>query len=132
MFRQELKDRRGNDLIELGLQVERLDSSGVEFARGIRQESSHVTLVDAYALSLAKVNERVLLTGDRALSKLADECNVPCHGVLWLIDIIFESGQLDPISVFDGLEAIARHPRCRLPTAEIRARRERYSIQGRS
>ena len=132
MFRLELKNRMGNDLIELGLQVERVDSSGVELASSIRQESSHVTLVDAFALSLAKVGGRTLLTGDRALSKLAAERNVPCRGVLWLIDRIFESGQLDPRSVLDGLEAIARHPRCRLPAAEIRARRERYSIQDRS
>jgi hypothetical protein len=67
--------------------------------------------------------------GDGQLRELAGGENVECHGVLWLLDMMEEEGTgVQPL--YDGLFALAAHPRCRLPRRKITTRLERYRIIG--
>jgi hypothetical protein len=75
---------------------------------------------------LASSRAWTLLTGDGELRALAQAKKVQCFGVLWLCDQIFDSNTSDATMLLTGLEAIAGHPRCRLPRAEIAVRLEKY------
>ena len=127
LYRQELEDHDGNALIELGLRVEELDGDGVALALRYRQTLRSLSLPDSFALAFAKINDWTLLSGDSGLRELAGEEGVDCHGVLWLIDRMFEEGLAAGDELYASLQAIAGHPRCRLPKAEIRKRLRFYS-----
>ena len=122
LYQQELKDHGGGALIELGLSVEELDGEGVALALSYRRRRRSLSLPDSFALALAKFRAWTLLSGDGDLRELATEEKVACHGVLWLIDRLFEEGVEDGNRLCAGLRAIAAHPRCRLPKAEIHKR----------
>ena len=127
LYERELKDHGGEALLDRGLRIEELDSDGVVQALGYRQKKPSLSLPDSFALVLAAKNGWILLTGDRTLRELANEENVDCHGVLWLLDHMFEASVTSASKLCVGLEAISSHPRCRLPRSEIRKRLERYS-----
>ena len=122
LYQQELKDHGGGALIELGLSVEKLDGEGAALALSYRRRRRSLSLPDSFALALAKFRAWTLLSGDGDLRELATEEKVACHGVLWLIDRLFEEGVEDGNRLCTGLRAIAAHPRCRLPKAEIHKR----------
>lgn len=127
LYRQELAEHGGPALVELGLRVEELDGDGVALALGYRQAHRPLSLPDCFALALAKLNSWILLSGDRHLRELAANERVACHGVLWLIDRIFEEGLLPNPVLYARVQAIAAHPRCRLPTPDLRERLRRFS-----
>ena len=126
LYRQELQEHGGPALIQLGLRVDELDGDGVSLALGFRRNNPSLSLPDSFALALAKLNSWILLSGDGELRELALSEGVVCHGVLWLIDQVFEHGLASADQVCSCLQAIASHPRCRLPRHEIRARIRRY------
>ena len=99
--------------------MEELDGGEVALALDYRRRRWSLSLPDSFALALAKTRSWTLLSGDGELRKLAAERKVACHGVLWLIDRMFEE---DGDKLCAGLRAIAAHPRCRLPKSEIRKR----------
>lgn len=122
LYQRELKNHGGNNLLRLGLRIEELDSTGVACALRYRSKQPLISLPDSFALALAARNTWTLLTGDGALRRLANEEQVDCHGVLWLLDRMFEVSATSTNELYSGLEAISTHPRCRLPKAEIRKR----------
>ena len=128
LYERELKEHGGPDFIRLGLRVEgtgwRRES---RIALGYLRKHRSLSLPDSFALALAKTNSWTLLSGDRGLRELADEEEVACHGVLWLLDQIFEHHVIDRNNLSAGLAKIAAHPRCRLPKSEIRKRLLSYS-----
>ncbi len=126
LYKDELENYGGNALVKRGLRVEELDGRGVELAQRYRARRRSLSLPDSFALALAKTNTWTLLSGDRALRELAGEEEVDCHGVLWLIDRMFEAGVADRNALCAGLQAIRDHPRCRLPKTEIGKRLRRY------
>ena len=113
--------------MRLGLVVEQLDGDGVSRALACRQRSPALSLPDCFGLVLAKTHAWVLLSGDRALSRLATDEAVECHGVLWLLDKMNDAAVLNVRELYDGLTAISKHPRCRLPKSEIRRRLTSYA-----
>ena len=127
MYRQELAAHGGPALIKLGLLVEELDGEGVALALGYRQAHRPLSLPDCFALALAKLNSWILLSGDRHLRELAANERVACHGVIWVIDGIFEEGLLSNRELYTSIQVIAAHPRCRLPRPELRERLQRFS-----
>ena len=127
LYERELKDHGGPDFIGRGLRIEELDGDGVSLALGYRRKRRSLSLPDSFALALAKTNSWTLLSGDRGLRELASEEEVACHGVLWLLDQMFEHRVIDRNDLCDGLRKIATHPRCRLPKSEIRKRLLSYS-----
>ena len=127
LYERELKPHGGEDFIRLGLRVEELDGNAVALALGYRRKRRSLSLPDSFALALAKTSAWTLLSGDRGLRELAKQEDVDCHGVLWLLDRMFEHHVIDRSALCAGLDKIAAHPRCRLPRSEIRKRLLSYS-----
>ena len=127
LYERELKDHGGPELIRLGLRVEELDGDEVSIALSYLRRRRSLSLPDSFALALAKTNAWTLLSGDRELRELAEEEGIACHGVLWLLDRIFEHRVIDRSDLCAGLDKIAAHPRCRLPRSEVRKRLLSYS-----
>ena len=126
LYHREMQGDWGERLVQLGLRVEELSEQGVSNALRYRSERRTLSVPDTFALALAKEREWLLLTGDGQLRELAAGENVECHGVLWLLDLMEEAGIPGVQLLHDGLEALARHERCRLPRREITIRLERY------
>jgi uncharacterized protein YacL len=122
LYERELRDNSGADLLALGLRVESLDENEVERAQAYRRTHPRLALPDTFALTLAKNRRWLLLTGDGALRELAGAEQVECHGVLWLIDLMHAERAAEAAILRAGLERLSRHPRCRLPRAEIDVR----------
>ena len=128
LYERELREHGGPEFVRLGLRVEELDGNGVSLALGHLRKRRALSVPDSFALALAKTNGWMLLTGDRGLRELADEEAVRCHGVLWLLDRMFEHGVTSQEQLYVGLGKIAAHPRCRLPKGEIRKRLLSFSV----
>ncbi len=126
LYERELRGEWGDELIKLGLSVEELDGEGVALALRFRESTPSLSLPDSFALVLAKQRQWTLLTGDKVLRQLAIQEHTACYGVLWLIDQLNDQSIVTPAALLEGLQAIARHPRCRLPLAEIRVRLIRF------
>jgi hypothetical protein len=126
LYRRELADFGGPALVEVGLRVEELTGRELAAAQELRSAHPKLSLPDAYAYSLASARGWVLLSGDGELRTLARAERISCFGVLWLCDQLFEANVLEAEILAVGLEAIAAHPRCRLPRPEIAARISRY------
>ena len=122
LYERELRAFGGEDLRKRGLKVEALDGAGVALALEYRRTHPALSLLDSFALALAKVSVWTLLTGDADLRRLAESECVDCHGVLWLLDRLSEESAASRHELHAGLRAISIHPRCRLPKAEIRKR----------
>jgi hypothetical protein len=122
LYARELAGFGGPELVARGLRVEALVSQEVVIAQNVRVARPRLSLPDAYALASAR--GWTLLTGDGELRALAQADHMPFHGVLWLLDQFFAF--VEATTIVAGLETIASHPRCRLPSAEIKVRLERY------
>ncbi len=127
LYERELKNQGGAELMRLGLVVEPLDGDGVSRALEYRKRVPALSLPDCFGLALAQTLSWVLLSGDKLLSQLAADEAVECHGILWLLDKMDAAGVADIRELRDGLTAISRHPRCRLPKSEIRRRLTSYA-----
>ena len=101
------------------MRIEELDGDGVALALQYRQQAPPLSLPDAFALSLAKTNGFVLLTGDKTLRQLAGTENVDCHGVLWVLEEMHVRTVRSPQDLHAGLTSIGNHRRCRLPKRDI-------------
>lgn len=127
LYEQELKDRGGPELIELGLKVAELAGDELALAFHFWRRRRSLSLPDSFALALAKTNSWILLTGDREMRELAKEEGAACQGLLWLLDRIFDAQVMPGNKLFVGLGKIAADPRCRLPRLEVGKRLRRYS-----
>jgi predicted nucleic acid-binding protein len=128
LYKRELRDLNGNQLQKLGLHVADLDDQGVAKALLYRGKEPALSLADAFAISLAQTHSWVLLTGDQALRRLANEEQLSCHGVLWVFDQMHHCGIASTQALQEGLSNISAHPRCRLPSLEVKKRIKIYSL----
>jgi hypothetical protein len=127
LFRRELAGALGDRLIALGLRVEELTSVELSRATTVRRERKELSTADTFAFAIAEGRGWPLLTGDGGLRRLAAETQVTFHGVLWICDQ-FEQGRHVPMPrLHAGLTALSSHPRCRLPTDQVRRRLDRYA-----
>lgn len=126
LYRQEIEPEWNDRLIKLGLRVEELSGDGVSAALEWRKQHRNLSVPDSFALSLALERQWTLLTGDSILRKLAAGERLECHGVLWTLDQFEERGW-EAARLLNALEAMMRHPRCRLPKREVSLRLQRYS-----
>ena len=122
LYRRELEPYGGERLLAMGLRVVELDGTAVSRAVAYHRAVPALSLSDAFALALAHRTGCTLLTGDARLRRLATDEQVVCHGVLWLLDRMFQEHTAAPQQLYDGLICIRDHPRCRLPTAEVNRR----------
>lgn len=126
LYERELRPYGGARLLDRGLHVAELDGEGVDSALNFRRQRPSLSLADAFALALATEYRWVLLTGDRVLRNLAAAEGVVCHGLLWLLDQMSDTGVTDRRKLCAALKAISAHPRCRLPGAEVNKRLARW------
>lgn len=126
LYSRELEQYGGPDLVKLGLRVEELTAPELSAVQGLRGTHPKLSLPDAYAYTLVSARQWTLLSGDGELRTLALAQRVECFGVLWVCDQLFDGKVIEAATLVVGLEAIAAHPRCRLPRAEITARVDRY------
>jgi hypothetical protein len=127
LYKRELRGHNGPELLRLGLRVESLDGTGVQTALDYQAKAPALSLADSFALALAKINDWTLLAGDGELRKLAAVEEVDYHGVLWVFDQLLAQQVIVAEVLHRSLTTIAKHPRCRLPTRDVRERLEQYA-----
>lgn len=127
LYDMELAPENGALLKEMGLSVVELTSEEVEFAQATQATLPALTLADCFALSCARRPQHLLVTGDKILRAQADEEDVECGGLLWLLDQMEASGTIASVSLYEGLQKIIAHPRCRLPKHDVDVRLKKWS-----
>ena len=73
LYANELEPYNGNYYRSLGLQVVSLQPDEVSFAQRVKNERKPLSLPDCFALSCARRQDHVLLTGDGALRAAAKD-----------------------------------------------------------
>ena len=126
LYETELLDWMGPELVEMGLGVAELDAHETLRATLLKREQARLSTPDVFAFCLAAERGWTLLTGDGALRKEANRQKLTMHGVLWLFDELENHGVCTYDLLFDGLETLRKHPRCRLPTKEVNIRMAKY------
>ena len=81
----------------------------------------NLSLNDCFALLLAKEKKAILLTGDKKLRKIAEQKGMEVHGILWVMDMLFEEKILDGERLIEALRAMLRND-TRLPPKEYKER----------
>ncbi len=127
LYKRELRSHNGPQLLRRGLRVESLDGDGVLVALAYQARVPALSLADSFALALAKIDNWTLLAGDGQLRKVAATEDVEYHGVLWVLDRLLIQQRVAANVLHQSLTTIANHPRCRLPTRDVRERLERYA-----
>ncbi|MDR1276153.1 MAG: hypothetical protein LBL72_07210 [Candidatus Accumulibacter sp.] len=131
LYERELASSNGPLLRQLGLGVVALAPNEVIFAQQLRKQIPGLSLPDCFALSCARRSDHALVTGDKLLRTEAQSRQCRVHGLLWLLDQMEMSGKIGATMLYEGLTRISKHPRCRLPKAEVSARLQRWWVQNR-
>lgn len=108
------------------LKVVELDGSVISDAVNMGANYQKPSRVDLLALACAKDLQGILLSGDAALRKAASKEGVECHGTIWIVDQLVNSGTISRgrgIKSLDAMVAAGSH----LPAGPIESRREKWS-----
>lgn len=127
LYAKELESENGPLLRHLGLGVVALTPDEVTLAQQVRASRPALSLPDCFALSCATRPNHALVTGDKILRAEAKARLGAVFGLLWILDQMEASGHVPATLLHEGLTRISNHPRCRLPSADVRARLERWS-----
>jgi hypothetical protein len=127
LYRRELEADNGAYLKRLGLGVVSLSAKEVAYAQEIRTLRRALSLPDCFALSCATRDRHLLVTGDKNLRGEAAKRLGDVKGLLWILDQMETSRKIDVKRLADGLVQIAQHPRCRIPSQEIKVRLDRWN-----
>lgn len=122
LYEKELEPYNGAYYLGLGLQVVTLRPDEVSFAQTVKNARKPLSLPDCFALSCARRQEHLLLTGDGALRAAAKDYGVQMYGLPWLLGGLAESGTASLSALHEGLTKISQGLRCRLPKVEIQKR----------
>jgi len=86
-----------------------------------------LTMYDAFALSIAKTRNWILLTGDKPLREAAENENVEYHGLIWIYDELRYALKISTeeyhTAIIDLINAV-ENGNTRLPLDELRKRLE--------
>jgi hypothetical protein len=126
LFVRELAGDLGDRLMALGLRVEELTPRELARATTVRRQRANLSTPDTFAFAIAESRRWSLLTGDGGLRELAIAEGIEMHGVLWIFDQFADGNHVGFDRLYAGLTAISIHPRCRLPTLEVRRRLTRF------
>ncbi|MGH8476619.1 MAG: PIN domain-containing protein [Methylococcales bacterium] len=114
-------------LLTNGLKVVELSAEGVLRAQHLAGQFPALSLHDCFAFALAECERgSILLTGDNRLRSVANEQEIEVHGVLWVIDEIYEAETCQPPELFRALEKFASDRTVRLPSRELQEFIKRY------
>lgn len=116
-----------NSLIRGGLKVVDLPGERVERARNILREFPKLSIQDGFAFSLAEGHAGcILLTGDGPLRALASSRRLEVHGILWVVDQLYENEVSTAKVLRTALQTLAADAAVRLPRKELVAYIMRY------
>lgn len=127
LYTRELEGDLGDKLIARGLRVEELTAAELRRATSVNRQHTKLSAPDTFAFTLAESRTWALLTGDGTLRELAATEQIVMHGVLWLFDQMADGNHVVFERLHRGLTQLFAHPRCRLPTKEVRHRLIRFS-----
>ncbi len=122
LYDKELAPYNGPQLQAHGLQILELSGEELSEVQELHKSCPKLSIPDCAAYVSARRTGHHLLAGDGLLRQHAHATAVPCNGVLWLLDRLLVSNTVSGAVLHVGLVDIARHPRCRLPPEEVRAR----------
>lgn len=122
LYERELAAENGPFLRQLGLGVVALTPDELALAQQMQSERKGLSLPDCFALCCALRPDHALVTGDRILRTEALSRQAAVFGLLWFLDQVAASGVIASSMLFEGLSRIVSHPRCRLPSADVRHR----------
>lgn len=115
-------------ILQQGVRIESLPGEGVERAIAVNQANVSLSLNDCFALVIAeRTTNSILLAGDRKLRIVARETRVEVHGILWVVDEMFEASLATAQQLHGILLAFRDDPLVRLPRNELARRIERFS-----
>jgi len=127
VVQKELRDMSDVNFEKLGFEIASLEGPDVLKVKSILDKHSGISIPDTFALIVAeKLTDSILLTGDRRLRNIAVTRNVEVHGVLWILDQLFEQGLLTARVVLDVVRLFSEDPAVRLPAKLLSAYREKY------
>ncbi|MDD4650858.1 MAG: hypothetical protein PHQ34_01380 [Methanothrix sp.] len=109
------------DLLGMGLIEKSLPGSAMLRAEELIKKYPRPGRIDLISLVLAMQENALLLTGDEALRKAAQEEGVVVHGTLWLLDVMVKEGAISKAEGYRSLELMSNAGR-RLPKKEVSAR----------
>lgn len=125
---RELRSLSHLDLVGLGFEVVELDSEGVLAVKKLRDTHERLSVADSFALVVAEsMPGSILLTGDRDLRRVAQARGVEVHGVLWLLDALFQGELLDAGGVLRAIAIFESDVTIRMPAQLLEDYRVRYS-----
>ncbi len=113
-----------DELLGCGLLGVALEIEEFELAESFGSKYLELSIYDRIALSIAKVRNITLLTGDGALRKAAVDEGVAVIGTIGVLDQLYDGGFIDEGEFEFCLLELQRHngQKVRLPKAEIAMR----------
>ncbi len=127
----ELQSLEGVNLRKLGFEVIELDPKGVGEVKRLRDSHQQLSVADTFSLVVAeRFPSSILLTGDAGLRQVALARGVRVHGVLWLLDQLYEANLLNADSIVVALRFFEGDRTVRLPRKVLTEYRIRYEGYG--
>lgn len=122
---RELRKPPGQQLTDLGLAIEALNSSETLELFNLRQVLNNSSLADVSCYFVARERGWTLLTNDGALRKSGRKAALDVRGVLWLLDEMERHQILSHTKLVKALESM-RKAGSRLPDEECQKRLARW------
>lgn len=128
LYNNELAAYNGPYYRDLGLQVVALTPEELGHAQAVSSAHATLSLPDCFALACATRPQHALLTSDGPLRAIAEQQGVVRFGLLWLLDRMADANPNALATLHEGLTRIAKHPKCRQPMGEVRARLQQWVV----
>lgn len=115
-------------LLEAGLQQTEIDESEFWLALKYRSKYRRLSKADAIALAIAKNRSIILLSGDGALRRAAEDEGVVIRGTIWIFDELLKFSLITEKEYVQSLQELKTQQNNgrRLPIEEIDKRIQKY------
>ena len=110
------------DLGDFGFRVQRLDPEGVALSLRFRLANPALSVLDSFALAIAKQKNWFLLTEDITALNVARSESVRHRNVLWLVDNLNDLGVLSRAQTINVLQSMLNDPTSTVAKNEVRLR----------
>ena len=90
LFYEELEEQHSH-LLDMGLTVRELSPDTMKYTLELTMKAKGPSRNDCFAISLAKQESCDLLSGDKALRKLAEKESVNTRGTIWVVEQMIEA-----------------------------------------
>lgn len=125
LIQQEAGEDLTRLLMEWGLEQRTLTGDEVEEVIALNAQYAGPSRTDMATLVVARTEEGILVTGDRALRDAAKKEGIEVHGTLWIVDHLVDTGTVRPNEAARALQLMMEGGR-RLPKNEVRRRINRW------